>query len=542
MRKIFSIAFLSIVSALALNAADLSYIKNICPAGAKAKVVKPVLVEGIVVSDYRSKNIELNPNANYASVDLDVNDATAYVQSLDGSFGVRVVFENPSQNELPRYGKVLIDLRGCTIEHNADPDCFTITGLTNFSIANLSLGSAADLPAKEMYISELSDADLYTFVTLKDVEMVFKDGTYADVYEGYVQILEEIQKDYVRANNRMDGWASLMRDSQGNAIYMLVNSLCPWRRTGKPLPQGMGPCSGVLVHSSMRRYGGDMGRYSIRPIDEGDIQMSRKRNSPWKTLTGWQMDGSQGQTIEFEIMGVQDNMWKNGKKGDRVVSDMGMTQGFFWTDSDSFVHIESDLNNLTGEKKGYVSNGAIMFKGATTGWFDFDSKGRAKSDARSFFVECSTKKAKGSVMTFNFTWSAGTQNGNDNWGFPLQWKAMCSINGGEWIPMVETATGAQAVNLRSLPWWDRVIDNSGHTQKLKTGYDCGLGNQHRCFTFPAEAMGKDKVVVRLTPANTIISSIRAEPHTDVNAGVKMTSKKTYNQTLIRFGYVSVDFK
>lgn len=44
----------------------------------------PTVVEGIVVSDYRSPNMELNPNLNYYSVDLEENDRTVYVEAADG--------------------------------------------------------------------------------------------------------------------------------------------------------------------------------------------------------------------------------------------------------------------------------------------------------------------------------------------------------------------------------------------------------------------------------------------------------------------------
>ena len=73
--------------------------------------------------------------------------------------------------------------------------------------------------------------------------------------------------------------------------------------------------------------------------------MGRKKG-PWKILTGWELDGTQGQQLEFELLGLQSGVWKNGKKGDRVVADVGKTTGFLWTDSDSFIHIGNDLNAL----------------------------------------------------------------------------------------------------------------------------------------------------------------------------------------------------
>lgn len=60
----------------------------------------PTVVEGIVVSDYRSPNMELNPNLNYYSVDLEENDRTVYVEAADGSCGIRLRFDEASENRL----------------------------------------------------------------------------------------------------------------------------------------------------------------------------------------------------------------------------------------------------------------------------------------------------------------------------------------------------------------------------------------------------------------------------------------------------------
>ena len=166
----------------------------------------------------------------------------------------------------------------------------TLTGVQALNVLSVAPGTAADLPMQERSVATLTDDDLYTFVTLRDAEFVFKEGSYTNIWEPYAQSCGELHHYKYDINNRMDGWASLVRDSEGGAIYMLVNTLCAWRRAGKPLPQGMGPLSGVVVHTPMRRYGGDMGRYSIRPLDEGGIGVSRKRNSPWKRLTGEMRD------------------------------------------------------------------------------------------------------------------------------------------------------------------------------------------------------------------------------------------------------------
>ena len=50
-------------------------------------VDEDILIEGIVVSDFHSKNMEANPSVSYDKVDVTVNDCTAYLESPDGRYG-----------------------------------------------------------------------------------------------------------------------------------------------------------------------------------------------------------------------------------------------------------------------------------------------------------------------------------------------------------------------------------------------------------------------------------------------------------------------
>lgn len=542
MKRIFLV--ISIMAAIVglpagAGAEGVEALRGMCAPGSSLVLEGPLTVTGVVVSDCSSKNMELNPNITYAKVDLSLNDRTAYVQSPDGSAGVRLVFDEASANTLHFADKVTLDLAGCLLEHEVNPDRVTVRHLGSASVLERTPGG--DVPAKEKSVKDLTDSDIYTFVTLTGMEMVFKDGSYTDIYEPYGQYVESIHHDYYDVSGRMDGWASLLRNQQGQTIYMLVNTSCPWRRTGKPLVRGIGPVSGIIVHTPMRRYGGNMGRYSIRPLDESGLGFSKKGKSVWKTLSGWCLDGSNGQALEFEMLGEQTGVWKDGRKGDRLVSDRGRAKAFFWTDSDSFIHIDSDVNAIDGQGKGYAINGAIFFKGPSWKWFDFAPDGSA--EGKSFFVEVDATKAQGEEMTLNFAWYAGTQDGNDDWGYPAQWKVMYRIDGGAWKLIRETATGAESIFLRSLPWWDKQIWlGNGTTPYLKTSYDCGLGSQQRSYSVPAEAFGH-KVTFRITPASNLRSLIRSNPADDcILETNRIKNRDDGLRTLVRFGDIFIDYR
>lgn len=68
----------------AAAAGPFGQLRGLCEPGKSVLLTAPTVVEGIVVSDYRSPNMELNPNLNYYSVDLEENDRTVYVEAADG--------------------------------------------------------------------------------------------------------------------------------------------------------------------------------------------------------------------------------------------------------------------------------------------------------------------------------------------------------------------------------------------------------------------------------------------------------------------------
>ncbi|MFR7603195.1 MAG: hypothetical protein ACLUYV_05355 [Alistipes shahii] len=227
--------------------------------------------------------MEANPSVSYDKVDVTVNDCTAYLESPDGRYGFRLRFDTPEDNVLARGTRLSLSLSGTVLTREENPERYTISSLVGENMVESVAGEA--IPVKQRRISELTDDDVYTFVSLENTEFLFKEGSYANVYENY-SLSSDVNASQTGNNNRMDGWASLLMDDAGNSIYALVNMLCLWRRSGQGVPQGTGTTHGIVVHNELPRYG-NVGRYQIRVLDESGFGMEWAGESAYTEFAEW---------------------------------------------------------------------------------------------------------------------------------------------------------------------------------------------------------------------------------------------------------------
>lgn len=496
---------------------------NICPKGATVKIESHITSDLVVVSDCDSHNMSPAYNMSSAVLVGDLNRSTVFVQTNDGKFGLRLIFDRKGENFLHRGDVITMDFYGCTVTRDASCDALTIKGVTaQRNILSHSSGSSVEPKVKT--ISELTPRDINTYVTITDLDVVFKDGSWYNIHEPWTI--------------KMDGWASLLRSGDGKCIYMLLTNACDWRRSGIPLPQGNISVSGVLVHETNRRYGPDMGIYSIRPVFESDITIQSPK-SPWRTVVGWEKSPETGKTLDFEINGSVEIVGK-GIKNDRIYNDIGSTKAFLWTDSGSEAIVHAGYNSVSRDNGGLVNNGAILFGGKTVNWYVWE--GNEVVDTKAFYVQFDASKMTKGQTQFSFEWAAGAKDGNKCWYFPVDWVVECSINGAEWYLLRDAATGSQTVRLHSLPWSDTVIKDSGSNNKLKAGYDTGMGEQQHSFVIPGEIMASGaNVTIRIRPANTLVAKIRRSPE-DTYANTHVKKEDHSRSTWIRFDSILIDHK
>ena len=237
-----------------------------------------VILEGFVVSNKDGGNAGSNEQKTTSAIDYSVSERTVYLEAVDGSRGVSVLMDSEADNVFDQYDKVQILMHGAVANLKEEPLRCDITGVNKTMVISRVSGSKADIPVKERYINELSDEDVYTYVTLKDVEIPVRKGALCPANEGYT---------VATGAHRFSEFARLVRDIKGNDIYMVTNTVCSYRNDGSRLPYGSGRISGVIVHDAFPRMDwrngadpaevdddpelGNIGRYQIRHQNKSDI-------------------------------------------------------------------------------------------------------------------------------------------------------------------------------------------------------------------------------------------------------------------------------
>lgn len=456
-------------------AADFAAVRALTP----GEIALQQYIEGFVVSDKNSKNICSSPQTAQFKFDRAENNKTAYIESTDGRYGFCLKFTTDTDAALlERFSKVRIAINGLTLEKHADPEYYTIKGLTAANILEAGTPDEFKVPVKTKTITELTDADIFTLVSVPNLEIMQKDGAFTNATDGY-SLKDDINPIGNSTAPRYDVCPLLCYDTNGNTINMLTNCAVPWRRDGKDLafntvvPQGSGTFRGILVADDVVtvRYG-DCGRYQLRAMTKEEIALN---DAPFsKTIVEWNWNNRVTDLIP-EIGAGEINKYE-------------ATQA-----------AASDFNNVvcsgkgggTSEQKGLVVNGGIMF---TQQWWDFTN-----NVGKYFDISFSTSGISGENMIFGIIWGHGSMSNTTIFG-PSHWKLLYSVDGGETFAEVPNCP---IIKKRSITWWSTTSQDAtpGFTEHLRK--------------LPAACFGKEKVVLRLQVADTV---------TDIAPG---TSASTY---------------
>ncbi|MBQ7517906.1 MAG: hypothetical protein IJU13_05720 [Bacteroidales bacterium] len=522
----------------------------------KGTINEAVYVDGVVISDWHSKNMNLNQSIAHDQVDVSWSDRTAYMQKRDGSKGVRLLFNRPEDNTLVKGTLVSVSLEGATVVKEDDPVRYTISGLTPLNMVK----SEAGIPVveKRKAISAITDDDIYTFVTIPNTEFHYKTGSYVNVYENYA-LKSSINEMCPGNNNRIDGWSALLVDNTGKGIYAPINMLCLWRRTGSGVPQGVGDTQGIIVHENNTRYG-DQGRYQIRVIDETGFCQAWEGASTYKQHLKW--DGSPYH-YRYELYEVIDPRYADPQGQDRV--DSVFPSDDFSADNPNPKGLLYSENKTVGSASGgwpfgsfhafcakFVTNSGVGDRGIAAtdydenprsltlgneikGWFKWE--GNEIVGYNGLVIETSTKNLSGSMLTFSYSFDVGKISAGTSQYFPAHWCMEYSIDEGQTYTICrDCVTNKEYVHLRSLPWWD--INIAGI--RYYTCSSCGLGaTEHMCVV-PSNVFGKNKVLFRIRPYDNVMAIFPIIWNGDTETSE--VHHNTYASTTINFENIVIRYK
>lgn len=525
MRRL-TILLTTLFVAINISAASFEDLRN--KVGNKTSVIlsQGTEIEGVVISDYKSFNMETASQISAQTLDLGLNFRTAYVQNMEGTLGFRVVFNSVYDNRIPRFSRIKIDLGGAVLTKETNPERYTISNIVGAFVQVLEENVAVQ--PKVRHIADLTDQDLYTFVTLADVEFMSKEGAYTNVHE------KKVMRTYLNsfkthADGPIDGSGLLLKDNQGDDIFMPVNTKCTWRRDGDRVPQGVGSVDGVLVHTVLRRYG-DIGRYAIRPASKVDIKIPMESSSSYETIVEWNWDRNYDVALNFENHGLQEWVFGEAFEADRVLPDYG--KGFLSTTAVAKMRLDNEHNSRCVQDGNDAGAGSrewavLRLNSDTRDWYLFN--GEKVVGANAVVVETSTVGFEGRGVSFEFTFGAGNCSANLSWGFPGEWQVAYSVDGRNFIPVQKT------FYLRPLWYNPANIKELGGVRELC--YDAAPGLAECRVTLPAFLLGKEKVYFRIYPSSDKLTILPENPEDDINSGT-MTPDFSH-EFVLRLGKVSV---
>lgn len=440
------------------------------------EVNEDLFVEGVVISRYLCHNLETNPNTDYTTVSAGPDRRTAYIQSPDGILGLGIHFDevrHPAGVELSQWARVRVNLKGASLAF------INGVGLSAYGLTEENIVSAVDgpvLPAKERAVSQLTDDDVFTYVRIKNCECIFKDGTYADIFEKYA--IESPLNKACKPFKTMDGWASLLCDANGDFINILVNGRAPWRRDGNGVHQGVFDVEGVLVSTQMPRYATEnLTRYQLRPMSEDAFSVTSAQ-SDWKTLCMWNWNTSGPDFLP--VYG----------KANMICNVPGAVMGRCAEPNNPAIYSDQSRPDANG----LWSKGALSIRAKACDWWNW-----AENRGNGIYITLSAKDIRSSEAYVAFTFCGGKLlDAARSADFPVYWKVEYTFDGQSWKSLEDrTATMRPMI-------WKSTQPINGLNYHLSN--EVGLGFTQHAFAFPEDISGKSQVFVRIIPAARNLST------------------------------------
>lgn len=523
------------------------------------------------------------------------NTRTIYAQTLDGAHGFRFTYYTASQNTLKRGDKLKLQLGGLEIYKTEVADGkweYWFDKLSPSNIFKLTPGCEDEIVTKEMYINELTAADLNTDIKLLDMEFVVKDAPYVTGYSSPAMTDTSDNPIGGNAGALRGQFATMMQDANNDAIFILINENCAWSRdltNGIQVPQGVGSVHGVLVHCDYKAYG-NLGNFQLRPFDNTSFDMGATKEDAVNIHAAWYLNKYTVSVGQYAWNGASAlGGYKAGANNaittleqNKMHATVGLTDGsaVLYTTNltafakhnngtggtatsanfsnwqyhpdirDSFKGIKQLAATLPNADNGADSKATCLaYRNDVASYYGWNEDGSWDGTTTGLVAEF-----PGASKEMAISFSIGSMNpGKTNnanalsdlrsrqhtFGFPLYWKVECSIDGGTtWTRCTCATTGQDQFKMNPTMHYFSGTNNyytdankTLTTEGRTTPIEHCPGFLQQKFVLPASAVGAAKVMVKLSPASLRLAGFPATFTDSIDTGVDCTKDYYYSHIL-----------
>lgn len=506
----------------------------------------------------RNPNMEENINTGPNTITTEENDRTFYAQDApeNPQYAFRIKFTSSEANTLSHGDVIELVLTETTLVKESNPERLSIVGVAGDLVEVVESG--VEIIPVQRTISGISDADVYKYCKVSGLEFQVKEGSFSNVRE-YDAILNPYTPDGLEVNQfgsnnqfAKDGAANLLFDADGNSIYMLVNMACDWRRTGDKVPQGVGSVSGVIVHNELPRWGGNVGKYSLRPLGRDDILIEEAPGSNYTTLAAWVLtkgNNREAMVTDYNWLGgytngvsAEEQLPQNrllATDGPQVESAVLYSENLTFQrsknatlrDPEYPITAQSGYRGLdvsdpsSAPKFGMSKGSVISISSNPSGWLEWGEDGKWTGGVKGIVFELSTEGVSGSHAAIGFNVASGRLNPDNKtnafWqhqtSYPVKWKVQMAVSddsGNTWssyTDAVNQATALSEFTMQSNPWAGANLSHyysytAASKAPINTPLDNPFGIPSYRFTLPQEFFGHSLVRIRLVPTTDIVAT------------------------------------
>lgn len=470
-------------------------------------------LEGVVITDNSEGNGAPNANVSPIVQDNTLSNRSIYLQARDGSAGVMIVFDSVEDNFTRRYDAVTFLLEGTAVTAYENPTRYVITGATRGNLASTKAGSSFDVVKKEKHMAELTDEDIYTFVTLKDCEIPIRKGPFMPID--------------IRLSSVINRYPMVIRDIEGSTMHLMTNLTAAWQRDGKGIPEGSGDISGIIVHETCDNFEwdkeraaalaqeglmedyitdiGEIGRYQIRPVTREEIAIADKLDEGFSKLI-----------MEIRYFNKKYSQVVKNVKGDVVYS----TYPAVADPTDTKTNPTLGILEVVGGKNPTVENYRdwTMLGPVVDGIIQDASLGNGVEDY--YGVSIQEIQSSSYASTGQLVEAAGSAWRDINWSPDKYWRATFSTKdlteANLPLSVQFGVCGGLGEKIGGPRYWEAEYSTDGINWTLLGSYtvpdfpirssrkawQCP-GYKYISFTLPqnADLVGKEKVYVRMHPVN-----------------------------------------